>query len=223
MVATAGAVVRDLLVDGCSAGSFGGGIYLNGATPAMERVRLTNSRATLGGGMYLTGSAPQLKNVIVSGCTAAESGGGIWVGPGSTLAAPLDITNSHVATGGSGGGLTVTGGTVNVLPGSRISDCSASTGGLIEVSGADTILTVDESVLSNGNSPNSNGGCMNFKGSVSATFRKTTIDSCTASQEGGIFSSATDGMVHIYDNARMSSSPARFPTARKSECACSLA
>ena len=149
ILADSGALVRDVVVEGCratGAEGVGGGLCLYGGSVA-ENVAARENKAAYGGGIYATeGSA-------VEGCEMVDNaasawGGGAWLGDESRMAGSVAAENTavrgagvygeeceiadcamsgNVATG-AGGGAAVSGGTFrnNVLQGNR----AASGGGL---------------------------------------------------------------------------------------------
>ena len=128
--------IRNVLIEDCEADK-GGGIALStGATCKFENIRVMKSKAREGGGVFVAGAKPEkFEKVVIDGCEATELGGGMYVGPASEVSFQVKIMNSKATGQGLGGGLAVAGGTAKMLTGSSISDCSASQGGLIAVSG----------------------------------------------------------------------------------------
>ena len=135
--------LQHIKIDGCKAtvGDGGGLAILVGATVALTEVTVRDSRAPVSGGcLSAVGSTSTLHHVEFDGCTAKD-GGGLFVGASAkVVASPLTIADCH-ALDGSGGGLAVSGGVVNLHNGSISSKAAEMRsdetlkGGLIDVAG----------------------------------------------------------------------------------------
>jgi uncharacterized repeat protein (TIGR01451 family) len=72
---------------------YGGGIYINNASPTVENnIIRNNSAAYFGGGIYMDGGLPTIRNNVIAGNSAAVFGGGVYVASGS----PAIINNTIV-------------------------------------------------------------------------------------------------------------------------------
>ena len=56
--------------------TYGGGIYISGASPLLEELRVLNNQAYRGGGIYATNSDARIFRTIIKGNSAVDYGGG---------------------------------------------------------------------------------------------------------------------------------------------------
>jgi len=89
---------------------YGGGVYINYASPLLKNNRITGNFACLGGGIFVASGAPLVQGNLIAGnsqdgCTTGQGGGGIFL-EGANGARIVDntITDNKVP-GGYGGGI----------------------------------------------------------------------------------------------------------------------
>lgn len=140
--------IQHVEIDGCKATGDGGGVaILAGAVVALTEVTMRDSHARGSGGcLSAAGSTLTLHHVVFDGCTGTD-GGGLFVGAlANVVASHLTISDCRVVNDGKGGGLAISGGVVHLHNGSissdlmrleciQISECTATRGGLIDVTG----------------------------------------------------------------------------------------
>jgi len=106
-------------------GSFGGGVYVVGASPTLRHLWIVgNTTAAAGGGVYLSSSDATLTSVWIDGNTANEAGGVAVVGTGTPVLRNVRIT-ANEAVSSRGGGIWV-----DDLPGSLVLEASIVAGNL---------------------------------------------------------------------------------------------
>ncbi|KPA15065.1 RCC1 repeat-containing protein [Candidatus Magnetomorum sp. HK-1] len=159
---------------------FGGGIFVDNASPVIENCRIINNQADSGGGLYLTnGASPQLSNCAInvniasngagvfidnsnihfSQTTikfnkAAQNGGGIFLNASSPDIDQIIIQGNHAARGA---GIYIAQNSLPQITRSQLSENSASESG----GGACIIQQSELNIVNSlifGNSANFNGG-----------------------------------------------------------------
>jgi uncharacterized repeat protein (TIGR02543 family) len=101
ILADGGAVVRDVVVEGCratGAEGVGGGLCLYGGSTA-ENVRASGNEAAYGGGIYAV-EASAVEGCKMTGNEASARGGGAWLGGESRMAESVLESNTAVRGGG---------------------------------------------------------------------------------------------------------------------------
>lgn len=83
ILADRGAVVRNVVVEGCAADGNGGGLYLDGGSVA-ENVTAVDNYGRFGGGIYAAGTSVVARCTVVSN-ESLGGGGGVWIGDGGRM------------------------------------------------------------------------------------------------------------------------------------------
>lgn len=135
-------VMRNVQFENCRSDGSGGAMHLlSSASPTIDGLIIRDCHAATGGGINFVPGLPTIMNpILLEGCSATETGGSVYVGPGSVINGGFIIRNSKADT--AGGGMAVGGGTVNLLPGSSITNSEAKIGGLMEISGVPPGATI---------------------------------------------------------------------------------
>ncbi len=191
-----------------AAGNNGGGV-LNNGTLTLHRCNVFGNTATLGGGVYNDGPLLDLQICNIGGTGAGQansalSGGGLFNNSGTLRAGASVVGNSgggiSVAGGtvnllvatitdnsnsiGSGGGVSITGGLeVNVFS-CLIANNTARTGGGLYLNGSATPLTVISSTISANRSSGEGGGVVGVNGTI-ALSNVTITDNHSDSDDNG--------------------------------------
>ena len=99
-------------------GHFGGAIQVDGSSPALRDLIITDNSGSCGGGMYIQASSSVVEDVVFSGNTATATGGAVYCSSASpTDPAPTFTNVTFVGNGVTGSN--DTGGTVD-CPGASI-------------------------------------------------------------------------------------------------------
>ncbi|WP_370519608.1 choice-of-anchor Q domain-containing protein [Paludibacter sp. 221] len=130
--------------------SYGGGMYIQNASPVLRNLNIDSNKATYGGGMYVTGSAeaPSVLNLShssVTGNTSTNLGGGIRVNTNVTA----NISNSLIAGNASGtasGGGIATAATATTLNQVTIADNTGAAASTALYRSAGTV-TINNSII----------------------------------------------------------------------------
>lgn len=159
--------LTDVMMTGCSAGGYGGGLNaaIGGAPTTFDRLSVTNNTAEeAGGGVSILGSSTQIRfvdstiegNVSENSVTGIGSGGGIYLGAATALIERSTVAGNRsggaTGSGGFGGGLYLSASDLT-LRNSTISDNivegSPSQGSaiLLKTDGGFSNLFVDQSTI----------------------------------------------------------------------------
>jgi len=156
-----------LIVTDCAATGSGGGIHATGGSPSMENLLVVQNEADQGGGIALAGWNATLTHVRVLGNTAASSGGGIAIDGGAPTLEHVDVVG-NTATAWRGGGIYVTGSATPSMTSSSVSANASAAGGGIDVDGA-TLTSASNNSWNN--TPANYGGIgdpTGYSGNISA-------------------------------------------------------
>jgi Right handed beta helix region/Cep192 domain 4/HYDIN/CFA65/VesB-like, Ig-like domain/Abnormal spindle-like microcephaly-assoc'd, ASPM-SPD-2-Hydin len=182
-------------IDGGGAGSVvtfntgeGNASVLNGFT-------IMNGAASqppyFGGGIYISGASPTVSGNTITGNTACAGGGGIASSNGSPVIQGNMITNNSQAwcSGGSGGGISIGGGSQTQIINNVISGNTwlVGDGGGIGLNGAGGVLIKGNTISGNsasGVSPASRGGGISSINGSSATIVQNLIFGNSAGKAG---------------------------------------
>ena len=152
--------------NGALSDQFGGGMYIEDASPALRNLLIANNQAFRGGGMFITSntslaSSPSLSDVGFAG-NSASIGGGIF----SQNSAPLlsrVVFSGNSATAGAGGGMNV----------QTISDLDPP------------VYTSLTDVIFKNNTATGGGGLFLGNTSSATTITNATFDGNVANRRGG--------------------------------------
>ena len=168
--------------------TYGGGIYINGASPILTSLKITNNSATRGGGIYARSSSMVLSQSIIEGNSAVDYGGGVHChSQGSPKIQNCVIANnSHTGTSWNGAGLCFFGG-----PNADVINCtivnnhnsSSSYGAGINAMSYNTIVDVVNCIIWNNTFGGSNSTSQQVK-----VYDYATINLQNTNYEGSITS-----------------------------------
>ena len=176
---TRASVLRGFSVEnGCA--EFGGGIFMNAASPTVQDCTIIDNRADFGGGMYMVnGSNPAISNSVVRGNQAENGGAGVAFFSGS---------DADIAGGSVQGNVSETdGGGLYLMDSSPVLDC-------VEIAG---------------NSAMQNGGGLCATGSSAPSLDRCSIRENSARNRGG-GSYATDTAAPEFVNTLVVGNAARY-------------
>ncbi|TDT15293.1 CSLREA domain-containing protein [Ilumatobacter fluminis] len=186
LVIQSATTVRDVTITGSYALQ-GGAILVAGPT-TLDGVTVTGNRSGTGGGLYVSYSTLSIVDSLISDNLAG------WAGGLSMYDSTVEIVDStfadNVATDGSGGGINVTSGTLDVS-GTTMTGNRAESGGAIG-SGGD--LTIVNSTLTD-NTATDNGGAISIVGDASILF--STITDNSSSVGAGIATFETSSSLEV--------------------------
>jgi len=181
-----------------TAGSSGGGMYLQDSSPTLTDVTFSgNTAGSSGGGIYLVASSPTLTDVTFSGNTAEGDGGGMYLYSSNPTLTNMIFSNN--TAGSSGGGMYLKSSSNPTLTNMIFSNNTAENGGGMRLwESSPTLINVTFS-----NNTAENGGGMRLIDS-SPTLINVTFSNNTAENGGGmrlIDSSPTLISSIIWDNS----------------------
>jgi hypothetical protein len=221
-------VLDSLIITNGNAPDSGGGILVDsGGILTLTNCTVTGNLAGAGGGIYVSSTCVvALNKCILSGNSATNSGGAIDVETNSTLAindstfagnsAPWggaifsnfasNVVNicTLAANSAEDGGAIANIDSVLIATGLSVLNNSAGAGGGIFNANNNSLLTLDNSILSGNLATNFGGGLINTNGGI-ATIDNCTVSSnaCPADQGGGI----DDWSTITLNNCTVSGSP----------------
>ena len=190
----------------------GGGAVLvrSGGTFEMQGGTISNCYATKGGAVYVeSGGTFNMTGGTITGCSAGQTGGGgIYAASGSTCilsnATVKDCSSSGVITAGNfkmtgntevknntaglfGAGISIIGGTAQILSGTKITGNKGEYGAGLAVSGGAT-LTANGLTISSGQPVyrDCSGGGL-FMGDSTVVLKNCNISSNTVTNGGGVY------------------------------------
>ncbi|HEY3266232.1 MAG TPA: right-handed parallel beta-helix repeat-containing protein [Armatimonadota bacterium] len=83
----------------------GGGLYVDGSAPEIQRNVIAENTASYGGGVYVNKGSALLANNFISGNTATNNGGGIYLYQGTPNVINNSIAANSAGANGTGGGI----------------------------------------------------------------------------------------------------------------------
>jgi len=149
------------ITNGLQNGSWGAGIYISGASPAITGNVITGNHAAVGIGIYVGSGSPLIQNNTITANdqkgagSGGEGGGGILVSGSSTNPATPQIigntiTNNSVAGGGNGGGISIDYFSSPLVQGNLIQGNTAyNNGGGISVQSYNSPIVVQNVIVNN--------------------------------------------------------------------------
>ena len=196
---TSGAVLRDLTIQNGAAvsdGDLGGGIYIFGASPVIDAVKIMDCQALGGGGIYVaeTTASPLIQNCEIRNCVANATAPPLTVGGGglSVLAAFPTVTGCDIRDNSAehGAGIMLLGEGFNEVGGdysnNRIyNNSAAAEGGGLRILDGGSSLVFTNNVLY-GNSAATGGGMFLNTVSETALISSNTIAENTAAEGAGL-------------------------------------
>ena len=169
-------ILRDIIIDGGSAsngGDFaenGGGalVRVNGGTFAMNTGAVLRNNASMannadGGAVTVSGAGTfTMSGGTISGNSAQRDGGGVFKGGSGTFTMSGGTISGN--TGRSGGGVRINSGSFIFQNGEITNNTAANDGGGVNISGNDTVVTMNGGTIS-GNTANIVNGGLTVRGS----------------------------------------------------------
>lgn len=200
------ASLTNCAISGCTADYGGGGIanYPQGTIKLNTVVLEGCSAGSQGGGISADGIT-ELTDVTIRGCGASPegvgAGGGIYCSDYRSELTVFGGTVTGCRAGFAGGGIAVVGEGFATVTGCTISSCSANGGGGLEVAPDATIYLTDVSI-SNCSAVEGGGLRMNY-GQRSALLAvvRGSITACTAEKSGGAVANLDSGDVSFSGTA----------------------
>eukprot|EP00007_Cunea_sp_BSH-02190019_P007295 CAMPEP_0174246750 /NCGR_PEP_ID=MMETSP0417-20130205/42227_1 /TAXON_ID=242541 /ORGANISM="Mayorella sp, Strain BSH-02190019" /LENGTH=4563 /DNA_ID=CAMNT_0015326603 /DNA_START=250 /DNA_END=13941 /DNA_ORIENTATION=- len=177
--------VSSSLLDNCTASTSGGAIYMGSSTNlVLDNSVVSSSTAITGDGgcIYSACDTVTLSDSQLTACQSGSNGGAVYLTSGTFTMDTSDIIGATTITG-HGGCVYGGGATVSAFIGdsSSLSGCiAAGDGGVVYM--ASGTLTVDNSTASGSGQ---NGGCVYGGGTSVSITAGSTLDTCTASADGG--------------------------------------
>ncbi|MGA9277424.1 hypothetical protein [Ilumatobacter sp.] len=184
----------------------GGGLHLTGAgTVTVADSTVAGNTATAeGGGLWNSaGGTFEITNTMIEGNTAngaaPDSGGGGLYNDGGTMTVNGGTIDANIADGeaGSGGGILNNLGDLTVTDTVITNNTSVRAGGGIEANeGTTTLMSVEMSANSTGESPG-NGGGLHLTGVGTVTVTDSTVTGNIATAEGGGLWNSAGGTMSV--------------------------
>jgi hypothetical protein len=171
--------------------AMGGGMYIESGSPTITSVEFDNNTGTgAGGGLVIVGGAPQFNTVLFNGNESSGNGGAVSIYNSSSLPV-FQSTQFNNNTALSGGGISLSAGTLSILDGQFYLNTASgagggSGGGILNDSGTLTLTRVTFST----NTAITGGGLNTYTGT--ATLTDVTFSDNNAGAGAGIYNSLTD-------------------------------
>ena len=183
------------IIDGNASGSVISFFFAAGldSTTLIKGFQLTNGYSTNGGGIYLSGSSPNLDRLYIYNNVADTHGGGIFLSDLSTLKiTSINFTSNRISSGGDGGGGIYCSGVSDVT----VMDCIFTNNESREFGGGvfcdnSTQISISNTIIME-NWVSGSGGGIAWNSSF-VIMNQVTVDDNSAGQGGGIFCSNDSG------------------------------
>ena len=197
--------LRDLVITGGEFVEFGGGMFLDGGAPMMERLTFRDcgdaSAQNSGGGIWARNAFIRLEECVFDGCATSSQGGAVRTTDSVVIATNCDFTANR-GSFGAGGALWLAGGAHVFQECSFANNVSGDDGGAIFAETCQLVVR-DSSFVSNdtGLDPHP-GGALAFEGVPGATNQSVTLLRCLFSGNRGQFGGAVsiDGAGNVRDS-----------------------
>jgi fibronectin-binding autotransporter adhesin len=180
--------------------TYGGGIYLDGGDPIIDKADFVSNSATQGGGIYNASSTAMLSQTHFMSNTAS-SGGGVYNATGLMTADAISATHNSAGTGG--GVYNATGAQLSLQAGTILGNTTSGNGGGLYNAAGSELTIVNTFVVSN--TAGDGGGLYNAAAQL--TMRHCTFYGNSAGgQGGGIYHNSSSSLpiinsTLIVDNA----------------------
>jgi predicted outer membrane repeat protein len=191
----------------------GGGVHLTGAAAlTLDTVAFLANLAVEGGGLWASAASTvgvngsSFTSNVAAGEAADQGGGGIYAetdgaGDGAeiTVTASTFEANAAVGTAGSGGGIFLNDGSLDVSGTTFEQNSARRAGGAIEALGGTTTVTdVDFDLNEAGPAPG-NGGAVHLTGAGTVAITRGSATGNVADNEGGAFWNSATGTMTLTD------------------------
>jgi predicted outer membrane repeat protein len=191
----------------------GGGVHLTGATTlTVDTVTFLSNLAVEGGGLWASAASTvdvlgsTFTSNVATGEAADQGGGGIYAetdgaGDGAelTVTASTFEANAAAGTAGSGGGIFLNDGSLDVSDTTFEQNSARRAGGAIEALGGTTAVTdVDFDLNVAGPAPG-NGGAFHLTGAGTVEITRGSATGNVADNEGGAFWNSATGTMTLTD------------------------
>jgi hypothetical protein len=193
-------VLRDTVIEGGVAASFGGQVYAEGADVVIERCTLAGGVAQLAGGAVAVreGGTLTVIDSTIDGASSYGDGGAIWV-QGAAVTISGSTLSSNVAAG-AGGAVALVGASAVVTDARLVDNVATRAGGAIS---ADTIssLTLTRAKFEVNRSLDDGGGAVAWsgrEGTVDATWSNLWFVENSCRKEGGAVLVEAAGALRIH-------------------------
>lgn len=185
--------LRDLVITGGDFTEFGGGMFLDGGAPAMERLTFRDcgepNAHNAGGGIWARNAFVRLDECNFERCRTSNTGGAIRAIDSVVIASDCDFEDSR-GTFGSGGGVWLSGGAHVFQDCDFTGNVSGDPGGGIYAANCQLVVRDTNFISNNTGADIYPGGGVAFEGALGSSNESLTLLRCLFRDNAGQFGGA---------------------------------